>query len=222
MSVEVDNTHTPVRDSIVPILVIINGQSKTNIHTHTNIPIVGLCCSWSLSPHFLSILFFSQCPEYHEPSLAKKDRHPKKWAWVIAWQACVVKVRPILPSFQISTILTPNHTLHSTPSNVTDYSQSRRYSFTQVYDCRRQTVRPLAWYLAGKDRHGSSHLRKSGRDQASWCLMALGPSIIPIFIQLNLYKELQEISLPCYNFSFYSSKDMKTFGDMSEIKSHEL
>lgn len=54
-------------------------------------------------------------------------------------------------------------------------------------------------------------------------LMSLGPNILPLLDQIGLYKDLQEISLPCYSFLIYSGDDeMKLLGNMGNPESEEL
>lgn len=53
-------------------------------------------------------------------------------------------------------------------------------------------------------------------------LMSLGANILPLLDQIGLYKELQEISLPCYSFLIYSGDDeLKLLGNVGKPESEE-
>ncbi|KAG0091570.1 hypothetical protein BGZ93_004776 [Podila epicladia] len=54
-------------------------------------------------------------------------------------------------------------------------------------------------------------------------LMSLGANILPLLDQIGLYKDLQDISLPCYSFLIYSGDDeMKLLGNMGNPEAEEL
>ncbi|KAF9215446.1 hypothetical protein BGZ59_001327 [Podila verticillata] len=54
-------------------------------------------------------------------------------------------------------------------------------------------------------------------------LMSLGANILPLLDQIGLYKELQEISLPCDSFLIYSGdEELRLLGNMGRPESEEF